>query len=133
MTPRKWAYKNLFITDETLINLEVATVGSFQGREKDFIIISRVKLKRFGFLDKDFHFNVAMTRAKHGLIVVGRLKKFIQASNKNCKALLTYLYYHNCILSKDRLFSEERNQFALTRYKKETNFTRRSAQCSEQI
>ena len=59
MTPREWAYKNLFKTDETLINLEVAIVCSFQGCEKDFIIISCVKSKSIGFLDKDSRFNIA--------------------------------------------------------------------------
>lgn len=53
--------------------IEVNTVDGFQGREKDVIVISCVRTSRLGigFLDDDRRMNVAITRAKKCLIVVG--------------------------------------------------------------
>lgn len=61
------------------INVEVGTVELFQGREKEIIILSTVRSRIFvhdgiqhiGFLSNEKRFNVAMTRAKSLLIVIG--------------------------------------------------------------
>jgi len=54
--------------------VEVNTVDSFQGREKDCILISLTRCndkKQIGFLKEVRRMNVAMTRAKHQLIIIG--------------------------------------------------------------
>ncbi|CAL9738330.1 putative ATP-dependent RNA helicase Ecm32p [Monosporozyma servazzii] len=54
--------------------LQVATVDSFQGHEKNFIIFSCVRSNpenKIGFLTDKRRLNVALTRSKNGLILVG--------------------------------------------------------------
>ena len=56
------------------LDLEVDTVDSFQGRERDAILISLVRsneLGETGFLSETRRMNVALTRARRLLIVVG--------------------------------------------------------------
>ncbi|EHP87932.1 IGHMBP2 family helicase [Methanotorris formicicus] len=50
---------------------EVNTVDGFQGKEDEVIIISFVRTKKFGFLEDLRRLNVAITRAKRKLIIVG--------------------------------------------------------------
>jgi hypothetical protein len=55
-----------------LPDIRVATVDSFQGQESDFVVFSAVRAgnSRIGFVKDMQRLNVAITRAKHALIVV---------------------------------------------------------------
>ncbi|KAL9612002.1 MAG: hypothetical protein Q9167_003368 [Letrouitia subvulpina] len=55
-------------------NVELGTVDGFQGREKEAVVLSLVRSNEkgeVGFLGEERRLNVAMTRARRGLVVVG--------------------------------------------------------------
>eukprot|EP01017_Pseudomicrothorax_dubius_P005941 TRINITY_DN11613_c0_g3_i2.p1 TRINITY_DN11613_c0_g3~~TRINITY_DN11613_c0_g3_i2.p1 ORF type:complete len:586 (-),score=100.53 TRINITY_DN11613_c0_g3_i2:114-1871(-) len=52
-------------------NLEIKSVDGFQGREKDVIILSCVRTKEMGFLSNERRLNVAITRSRCLLIIIG--------------------------------------------------------------
>lgn len=54
------------------LSVKVQTIDSFQGDEKDIIILSTVRCNRggnVGFLDSDRRTNVALTRAKYVILI----------------------------------------------------------------
>jgi hypothetical protein len=60
---------------------DVATVDSFQGQEGDIVIVSTVRTKSVGFTDDSHRLNVALTRAKRILRVVGDVDFFLSLGN----------------------------------------------------
>ncbi|KAJ3981779.1 RdRP-domain-containing protein [Lentinula detonsa] len=58
----------------SILRVPVSTIDSFQGRESDIIVFSTVRsnaLADIGFVDDERRLNVAWTRARKALIVVG--------------------------------------------------------------
>ncbi|XP_051823101.1 protein ZGRF1 [Antechinus flavipes] len=53
--------------------VQVSTVDAFQGAEKEIIILSCVRTKQVGFIDSKKRMNVALTRGKRHLLIVGNL------------------------------------------------------------
>jgi hypothetical protein len=85
---------------KTRRSIEVNTVDGFQGREKDVIIISCVRssTRSIGFLDDDRRMNVAITRAKRCLVVVGSAAA-LQASNGTWRRFVEHVAQRGCLTS----------------------------------
>jgi superfamily I DNA and/or RNA helicase len=80
------------IQDRTPV--EVKTVDGFQGREKEIIIISTVRSNEdgnIGFLRDLRRLNVAITRAKRKLIIVGN-KNTLNYNNTYKKLIKNAMY-----------------------------------------
>lgn len=78
ITPYKAQVKYLkSILPQAYTDLEVDTVDSFQGREKDVIILSLVRSNeegKIGFLKEYRRLNVSMSRAKCKLIIIANIE-----------------------------------------------------------
>ncbi|XP_012141284.2 putative helicase senataxin isoform X1 [Megachile rotundata] len=59
------------------VKFDVNTVDGFQGQERDVIIMSCVRSERIGFLSDRQRLCVALTRAKHSLIICGNFNVFM--------------------------------------------------------
>ena len=64
-----------------LTDIEIGTIDSFQGREKDIIIFSITATEDLKFVAHPNRLNVAFTRARRKLIVVGNLNSVNKVKN----------------------------------------------------
>lgn len=75
--------------------LEVSTVDGFQGREKEVVVISMVRSganRQVGFLSENRRMNVAITRAKKHVVLVGDSETI--SSDKFLGRLVAYFDEH---------------------------------------
>jgi ATP-dependent RNA/DNA helicase IGHMBP2 len=73
-------------------DVQIKTIDSFQGQEKDVIYLSLVRSnpeQKLGFLKDYRRMNVAMTRARKKLVIIGDSSTL--ASDKFFSALLDYI------------------------------------------
>lgn len=71
---KKYLIKDQFIAKERMKNVNINTIDSFQGQERDVIYISLVRSNKkgvIGFLNDIRRMNVAMTRARKKLVIIG--------------------------------------------------------------
>lgn len=82
--------------------IEIENIDSFQGREKDYIILSCVRSNDssgIGFLGDQRRLNVAITRARLGLFVLGN--GFTLIKNKLWSKLMTLFQKKECFVEGD--------------------------------
>ena len=79
--------------------VEIASVDEFQGRENDYIIFSCVRSNDsgvLGFLNDLRRLNVALTRAKYGLVIVGNPNTL--KYNPTWLNLMNHFQLHKCLV-----------------------------------
>lgn len=79
--------------------IEVASVDSFQGREKDYILLSCVRSNEhqgIGFLNDPRRLNVALTRARYGIVILGNPKVLSKQALWN--NLLVHFKDNDCLV-----------------------------------
>ncbi|KAJ2777959.1 ATP-dependent RNA helicase [Coemansia javaensis] len=84
---------------DTYKEVEMASVDAFQGREKDYIIVSCVRNNEhqgIGFLSDPRRLNVALTRAKYGMIILGSPK--VLSRNPLWHELLSHYKHHGVLV-----------------------------------
>lgn len=69
-------------------NIRVVSLDDFQGEEADIIILSLVRSEKLGFLDKQNRIIVALSRARHGMFVVGNFEVFRRAAHSDWPRVL---------------------------------------------
>jgi hypothetical protein len=64
------------------LSIEVCTLDRCQGREADYVIISLVRSRATTFFDMPKRWNVALTRAKSGLVIIGDIDAYLEEARR---------------------------------------------------
>ncbi|KAF6149169.1 hypothetical protein GIB67_026025 [Kingdonia uniflora] len=98
-------FKNVFKSEEGK-DLYINTVDAFQGQERDVIIMSCVRASSHGvgFVADIRRMNVALTRARRALWVMGNANSLMQSDD--WAALITDAKSRNCFLDMESLAKE---------------------------
>jgi superfamily I DNA and/or RNA helicase len=78
--------KNIYNFNDGNVKVSLNTVDKFQGQEADIVVLTMVRNDSLGFMDSINRVNVAITRAKEKLIVIGD-KKFFGSIQKGSTLL----------------------------------------------
>jgi hypothetical protein len=108
--------------------VKVGTVDSFQGQEADLVIFSAVRsndLKELGFLRDSRRLNVAITRAKKGLVLIGDTK--LLRTCRHWSALLDSCERRGCCTDISILDSNENQRLVMPEVRREIGTTERSS------
>lgn len=99
--------------------IQVSSIDGFQGKEKDFIIMSCVRsshMSGIGFLNNPNRLNVALTRARKGIALVGNARVLMK--DKLWRNYLNFLRHHNLIVAKEEESNEVESILSMLRRKK---------------
>ena len=94
------------------VEVEVSSVDGFQGREKELIIFSAVRsneARAVGFLADERRLNVAITRARRGLVIVGD-GGTLGAGSETWREYLRFLTRKGCMLPETRAILQAKGE-----------------------
>lgn len=84
LTGNENGFSNFNITKgKHKVNIKLHTVDKFQGHEADIVFLSMVQTTRDGFIDNPNRLNVAITRAKFQLVIIGHYEYFLTKSQSD--------------------------------------------------
>jgi len=97
--------------DQILQQIDFNTVDGFQGQEKDVIILSCVRsgpgLQTIGFLSDVRRMNVALTRARSSLFILGNVRT-LERSDDNWKHIIQDAESRSLLLNIDATYYSKR-------------------------
>lgn len=64
------------------LKVEICTLDRCQGREAEYVFVSVVRSRSTAFLDMPKRWNVALTRAREGLFLVGNIKAYLHEARR---------------------------------------------------
>lgn len=79
------------------VHVTLCTVDRFQGHEADLVLLSFVKSKTVGFLNSPNRLNVALTRARFQIVLIGHRAWFERCRSPLLNALATSKHYRGDI------------------------------------
>jgi regulator of nonsense transcripts 1 len=86
-----------FLVGKLPIGVEISSVDGFQGREKEYIVITTVRAnqsKGLGFLGDERRMNVMLTRARKGLVIIGCAETFMKTKRQDTNGAWKQLLLH---------------------------------------